>query len=1177
MSKRILFIILVLCFVRTGQTQNRPETSLNKIAERVLQMDRQRGNAWQLFTVNGKWKYGQKVNWLSGFLGGELWQMYALTGRTEFRKRALAFARSLLPYVNKDDTHDMGFIFYPTVVRAYRFTKDVRFKKAALRAAQMLLRRYNAKGHFIRAWGKLGTPKKEGWSIIDTMMNLQLLFWATRVTGDGRYQEAAYAHAITSMKQNVRPDGSTVHVVVFDAHNGKVLKKQTHQGAADSSVWARGQAWGIYGFATAFKYTDDERFLRTACRLADFMIARLDSDYVPFWDLTDPRARNYKDASAAAVLACGLYRLSDLVYSGEKMLFYQKIADRIVRSLLKNYLFWRSKRKTEQGLLLHQVYNFPKHWAVDESYPAGDYYFTKAYARYRERYHYFRPNAIRQRLNFDKNWLYLQQDLPNIEQLPAFADRWQRVDLPHTWNRFDVMDGQPGYRRKGSWYRKIFFVPQNAKQRRWFVYFEDANETCKIWLNGKVVGGHTGGYLGFKTELTDALMPGAENELLVYVSNAYDPDLIPSQKSDFFIYGGLTRDVWLEIVPQTYMDRILISVPQVSEQKALTDAKLHIHAAREQTMKLRLEIFAADHRVVVSKEILAFLKSGINKLSVRLPEVKKPHLWSPKNPYRYTLRAQLLTGNKVRDRLAIRFGYRWFEFKEHGPFFLNGKRLLLRGTHRHEEHAGYGAAMPNALHIQDMVAIKNLGANFVRLAHYPQDPAVYRACDSLGLLVWDELPWCRGGMGGKTWQENTERMLREQILQNYNHPSVIIWSLGNELNWLPDFVGGSNDDSLKSMLRKLNDLAHSLDPYRITAVRKYEGAVGIVDLFSPSIWAGWYSGVYENFQKALENSHRKYPRFFLAEYGGASHYGRHNEQVIGGNGLPEKSGWEEKEIQTGVHNIARNSDWSENYIVDLFDWHLHVSEQTKWLSGTAQWIFRDFGTPLRPQNPIPYVNEKGLTDRAGKPKDGYYVFKSYWNTQDPFCYIESHTWRERYGPKGKKREVCVYSNCSQVELFLNGRSLGKRNKDVRKFPAQNLHWYVPFKSGRNRLIALGFKANRLLASDTLTVNYRFAKPEPPRKIVLRARKIGAALYEITALALDAHNNRSLNYNKRIYFSALQGGKLVENYGTPDGSSVIEMSNGKAQIRFRKYPDRKAVIEVRNQDFKGSYLVLPGWQ
>jgi beta-galactosidase len=331
------------------------------------------------------------------------------------------------------------------------------------------------------------------------------------------------------------------------------------------------------------------------------------------------------------------------------------------------------------------------------------------------------------------------------------------------------------------------------------------------------------------------------------------------------------------------------------------------------------------------------LKEGSTSVSVVMPTIKNPSLWSPANPTLYTATVSLKDGKNTVDVMTDRYGYRWFEFKDHGPFYLNGERLLLRGTHRHEDYAGLANAMPDSLHRKDMVMIKEMGANFVRLAHYPQHPEVYRACDELGILVWDELPWCRGGMGGDEWKANTKRLLKEQITQNFNHPSIIIHSLGNELYWLPDAPGGDQVDSLRMMLKELNTIAHALDPYRVTATRKFTEAADLVDIVSPSMWPGWYSGVYTTFEKAITDARKNFSRFFHAEYGGDSHVGRHTENPVTGEGMAISDGWEEPIKPQKIKNIALMSDWSENYIVNLFDWYLHISEQTEWFTGNAQW------------------------------------------------------------------------------------------------------------------------------------------------------------------------------------------------------------------------------------------------
>ncbi|RME96765.1 MAG: glycoside hydrolase family 2 protein, partial [Bacteroidetes bacterium] len=538
----------------------------------------------------------------------------------------------------------------------------------------------------------------------------------------------------------------------------------------------------------------------------------------------------------------------------------------------------------------------------------------------------------------------------------------------------------------------------------------------------------------------------------------------------------------------------------------------------------------------------------------------------------YELQTQLLRGEKVLDEHTEVFGYRWFEFGPEGDFLLNGERLLLRGTHRHEEHAGYGAAMPNERHWQDMAMIKEMGANFVRLGHYPQDPEVYRACNELGLIVWDELPWCRGGMGGATWQANTERLLREQIAQNYNHPSILFWSLGNEIYWLPDFEGGNDEAQLNAYVSKLHHLAHELDPSRLTAIRKYYAGADLVDVFSPSIWSGWYAGVYTNYQQTLAKNQSLYPRFLHMEYGGSSHVGRHTETPITGDGLLNEDDWAEVANQVNITNIAKSGDWTENYIVDLFDHYLSVSETQPHFAGSAQWAFKDFGTPLRPENAIPYLNQKGLVDRNGQPKDAFYVFKSYW-AKDPFAYIESHTWTERRGPANKPRNVAVYSNCEQVELIHNGRSLTKKSRTIGELPACGLNWDILFAEGPNELIAWAYQGNQRVAADTLVVNYSYEKAGVPHRIALSSSRLDNGNYLIEAVLVDKEGRRILNYERYLYFTHNSEGSLLTNYGTPTRSQVIQMANGRAAIELAPSDSGKAIIEARNQDFKGSYLVI----
>ncbi len=1160
---KVFLVLTLFCAVNSGTILDMAD--MKPLQKRVLEKVEWFDGRWPEYTVEGTWQYREKVNWFSGFLAGELWAFYAISGDEELRDAALELSDNLLEYAGIDYTHDMGFIFLPSVVRAYQETGEAKYRDAGLQAANMLMRRFNPAGEFIRAWGKLGSESKAGWMIIDTMMNLELLFWAWQETGDYAYYDVAYRHALTTLDVLVRDNFSSFHVAEFDPQSGELLKQFTHQGLADETTWARGQAWGIYGFANAFRHTGYKPFLNASRKMAKYFLTNLPQDNVPYWDLSLSGDDVPRDASAAAIAASGLLLLADVESERNAVLSAREKAVALIQSLIKNYTYISSSRDTEQDLLIHTVYNYHKDWGVDESFPAGDYYLSECIEKL---WRLEQPDipaetpAKRRLININRDWFYLQDNAPDLSGMRKAAAPWQKIDLPHTWNTTDVMDSEPGYRRDAGWYEKRLTIEELSSAERCFLYFEGANITTDFFVNGQKAGGHVGGYVGFEIDVTPYLKAG-ENIIHVRVDNSVDRNIIPSQKSDFFIYGGITRDVWLKMVPESHIRRIEIRTPQVSADQARVEAEV-IVSSEDKTLSLKASIVDAAGKEVAR----AKAKVTAGKALLSFPEIAKPLLWSPDTPHLYTMIVELESGNGT-DRVEERFGLRWFEFEENGPFYLNGKRLLLRGTHRHEEHAFYGAAMPDSLHRRDMEMIKEMGANFVRLGHYPQDLEVYKTCDELGLLVWDELPWCRGGMGEEVWQDNTKRLLKEQILQNFNHPSIIMWSLGNEMYWLPDFEGGDDDTRMRAFLSELNDIAHKLDPSRKTAIRKYYEGADIVDVFSPSIWAGWYSGVYTNYERALEDARSKYPRFIHAEYGGSSHVGRHVTNPITGEGVLNPNEWEEAVNQVKVNNIAREGDWSESYIVDLFDWHLSVSEKLEWFTGNAQWAFKDFGTPLRPENAIPYLNQKGLVDREGNPKDAYYVFKSYWG-DDPFVYIESPTWTERLAGVNANL-VDVFSNCGGVELLLNGKSLGEKERIYGQFPAHGLQWEVPFVNGANRLVALGKKSGSVVHSDTVDVNYYEEPFGKAAEIALKIHKLENGRYQIEALAVDKNGRRCLDYNQRIYFSAYGPGELLKHSGLPFGSDIIEMANGRAVIEFIPVPGKAATIEARNQDFKGSYL------
>ena len=788
------------------------------------------------------------------------------------------------------------------------------------------------------------------------------------------------------------------------------------------------------------------------------------------------------------------------------------------------------------------------------------------------------PGATADEL-LNEGWGYYE----NAAEEPGAVEKanWQWVNLPHTWNGLDATDAQTGYRRDASWYRKSLSIARGEDGLRYFLYFEAANMKADVYVNGARAGGHIGGYLGFEIDITDHLEFDGSEEILVRVDNGVDRNLIPSQKADYVMFGGLTRDAYLRVRPAVHIGAVQVDTPNVSAESAEVAGKAFVRNTSGIVRDVRLDVRVLDRRMLPVVEAQATVSAGVGESAFDMPvlRVDTPSLWSTDDAYLYTLEVALSAADgAVLHRSATPFGLRWFEFSDTGAFLLNGERLLLRGTHRHEEHAGYGAAMPNELHVRDMELIKEMGANFVRLGHYPQDPSVYWAADRLGLILWDELPWNRGGMGGEEWKANAEAMLRAMIRQNRNHPSVFFWSLGNEIYWLPDFEGGDDEGAMNDFLRHLNSVAHELDPSRMTAIRKYYAGWDIVDVFSPSIWAGWYGGGYFQYADALTGAQEKYPRFLHMEYGGSSHVGRHSWNPPGGNGLRGgQVSVEEMVNQSGVVSVAKGGDWSESYIVDLFDWHLMVSETQPDFAGNAQWAFKDFATPLRPENPIPYMNQKGLVDREGRPKEAYWVFKSRWSNE-PFCHIYGHSWPARHGEAGSSQQIRAYCNTDTAQLFVNGEALDEKPRDLSVFPASGLFWEVDLAKGENRLRVVGRAEDGTAVEDRLEIDYTEQPYGKAAEIRLQAQPREDGLVLIEAVVVDSKGRRVHSASERVYFSNTNptaGGKLLQDYGTPDKSAVIELANGRAAILFDPgNGGAGSVIEARTQNLKGNWIRVP---
>ena len=775
-----------------------------------------------------------------------------------------------------------------------------------------------------------------------------------------------------------------------------------------------------------------------------------------------------------------------------------------------------------------------------------------------------------QSTRLNAGWEFVRQDLGGVWEAvrpatpgsPETVPLWTAATLPHCFNARDAVDPDVNYYQGPGWYRTQLTLQNPYPQGRTLLHFEGAGQKTEVYIYTTKVGSHVGGYDEWTVDITDAVAafqqtPAFREQfkgrvpLSIRCDNSRDLEMMPSDLSDFNIYGGLYRYLNLTYVPAASLARLAA--------QAEVDA-----AGRQGTLRLRgvwrsprpaglapVRLRLLDPRGRVLGQQRRPVPAGEGEQELGTFQVKKPLLWTPDQPQLYTVEVTVGEGAAAFVQTE-KVGFRHIEFVEKGPFKLNGQRLLLRGTHRHEDHAAVAAAMTEPMIRQEMRLMKSMGVNFIRLGHYQQSRIVLNLCDSLGIMVWEEIPWCRGGLGGPIYQEQGKRMLTNMITQHYHHPAVIIWGLGNENDWPNDFPE-FEQQKIRAYMTELNDLAHRLDPARYTAIRRCDFCKDIPDVYSPSIWAGWYRGFYTDYKAVTEKEFAGVKRFLHVEWGGDSHAGRHSENpdqalagISGGKGADERAG--DASLIGGAARVSKDGDWSETYLCNLVDWHLKEQETMPWLSGTAYWPFKDFSTPVRPENPVPYVNQKGVVERDLTPKESFYVFQSYWTTA-PMVHLYGHSWPVRWGKPGELRMVKAYSNCPEAELFVNGKSYGTKRRDSQNFPAAGLRWLVPLAAGPNTLRVVA-RQGKTVVQDEMTQAYQPEPWGPPVRLLLE--KIGEQDGAVTlqAQVLDAAGRRCLDATTRLRFGLTGPGELLDDLGTASGSRVVQAYNGRAIIRLR---------------------------
>ncbi len=603
---------------------------------------------------------------------------------------------------------------------------------------------------------------------------------------------------------------------------------------------------------------------------------------------------------------------------------------------------------------------------------------------------------MRKVLNINRKWAFSKQATTVPSEMPS---NWCFVNLPHSWNAIDGQDGDNDYFRGTCHYVKSFKKFELPEAEKYYLEIKGANSSADVYLNGKVLAHHDGGYSTWRVDITNGIKD--ENLLVIAVDNAPNDKVYP-QMADFTFYGGLYRDVNIICVSDSHFELMhhggpgLIITPQINGNDADVEIETWVVNLKD-NQKLRYIIKSADGKTVLEK------KTRDLKVTLKIPCVR---LWQgKKDPYLYTAEIEIVDGDKVIDNVSSRFGCRTFKIDPENGFILNGKEYPLRGVSRHQDRWGLGNALLPEHHREDMDLICELGATTIRLAHYQHDQYFYDLCDERGLVIWAEIPYISNHMPGG--RENTISQMKELIVQNYNHPSIVVWGLSNEIT-----MKGDSDPDLLENHEILNDLAHEMDKTRLTTI----AAVSMCDIDSPYIqipdvvsynhYFGWYGGDTTMNGPWFDNFHAKYPNIPI----GCSEYGC------------EALNWHTSDPKQGDYTEEYQAYYHEELIKQFFG--------RKYMWATHVWNMFDFGADSRNEGGENGQNHKGLVtfDRKYK-KDSFYAYKA-WLSDEKFVHICGKRYIDRVEDVTK---VTVYSNLPEVELFANGKSLGKKTSDVHFF------------------------------------------------------------------------------------------------------------------------------------------------
>lgn len=593
-----------------------------------------------------------------------------------------------------------------------------------------------------------------------------------------------------------------------------------------------------------------------------------------------------------------------------------------------------------------------------------------------------------------------------------------RVDLPHTWNAQDALSGKIDYKRGIGNYEKNLFIRPEWKGKRLFIRFEGVNNIANVFINRRHIGEHRGGYGAFIFEITGKVEYGKENSILVRVNNGEQLDIMPLV-GDFNFYGGIYRDVHLLITDETCISPLDYASPgvrliqdSVSHRYAKVRATVDLSNGSSGNQKVELNVRLLDGQRVVKEGTKNVNLSGNEVMQQELTfEIDQPHLWNGRqDPFLYQAEVTLFRNGQMVDRVTQPLGLRFYRIDPDKGFFLNGKHLPLQGVCRHQDRSEVGNALRPQHHEEDVALMLEMGVNAVRLAHYPQATYFYDLMDKNGIIVWAEIPFVGpGGYNDKgfvdlpAFRANGKEQLKELIRQHYNHPSICVWGLFNELTEL--------GDNPVEYIKELNVLAHQEDTTRpTTSASNQMGDLNfITDAIAWNRYDGWYGGTPADLGKWLDRMHKDHPEICIAisEYGaGASIY--HQQDSL---------------VKTVPTSWWHPENWQTYYHIE--NWKTISSRPYVW--GSFVWNMFDFGAAHRTEGDRPGINDKGLVtfDRKVR-KDAFYFYKANWNREEPMLYL---TGKRNTVRTQRLQTITAFTNLSGAELFVNGKSYGKAIPD----------------------------------------------------------------------------------------------------------------------------------------------------